>query len=287
MRNAPLPAVALAACASLLWSATQTDAGRPVRSGAPEADDRRLAEVVGLAAPASAAPRQALRCNPQARRVIEPLVLEEGFSFEVKVHYDYSCPEGTQPVVFVLAVEGSDMLRPMGFMGREVLGNVQDGLKAFVEEIDFANGSLGGMIIYTANASVRVPMGGGETTKDALIAASDALSPGGASARGAAEAVTTSKEMLTSADAPDGAFKVIVLVDVGASVGDEEEVIGTCEAARADGIHVSVMALRNAETRLMPCSEEALYRQSAREGAQDVPEKLREMGSSPMRLKQA
>jgi hypothetical protein len=240
-----------------------------------------------LTGPAAESPHQALRCNPEAHRVIEPLALEEGREFEVLIHFDYLCPEGTKPIVFVIAVEDSDMLEPPGFGGRQLDDNLQEALTDFVEAMDYDNGTMGGLVLYTGTASIRVPVEGGNGGRQSLLAAIRTISPGGPTARAAADAVDTAAEMLRNASGPEGALKVMLIVDAGASLDDTEAVIARCAAAKAEGVHVAVTSLREAEGRLRDCSEESSYRQSAREGGQDLQEHLSSLGEGFVNMERA
>lgn len=69
-----------------------------------------------------------------------------------------------------------------------------------------------------------------------------------------------------------------MVLDSGASLGDDEAVLAACGLARDAGIHVAVMALDAAGSRLQECSEEASYRQSGRMDGVDIPEKLMTLG---------
>lgn len=78
--------------------------------------------------------QEPLRCNPSAHREIEPLVLEEGGTFDIRVAFGYACSDENRQIVFFLAIENSDKIQPSGFFGRRLIDNVREGLTAFVDE---------------------------------------------------------------------------------------------------------------------------------------------------------
>jgi hypothetical protein len=230
-------------------------------------------------APGASRAQPTLRCDPHATREVEPLVLEEGQAASVRATFNYTCTADTSVVAFVIAVENSDRIQPPGFGGRNLTANIREGLRDFINEIDFDNGSMGGFIVYSASSQVRVELGGGSSARQSLLTAAATFpAPGSPSGRGAADAITTATAMLSGDAVPANAAKVLLVVDLGAPWGTEATVQSACTAARDAGILLSVMSVDTAEQRMEPCATEGLFRYSGRPGGDDIPEKVRALG---------
>ena len=227
---------------------------------------------------------EALRCNPVAERVVDPLVVPAGDSVDVSVNFDYTCTDVERTIFFYLVVENSENLNG----GRSFFRNAKDGMEAFVEEIDYSVGSQGGLIVYTANESERVALRDGEGGKRALQTAVKGLSTAGRSANGASDAVELAMEKLLEAEVPENAHRVIVIVDAGAAIAVAlDDTLAACQAAADADIQVAVMSLRDSEARLAECAPEHLRHSGYRPEGIDMPPEFTEMGDGISRADQA
>ncbi len=244
-----------------------------------------VAGAVGAFAPAQ---DEEMRCNPVAVRSVEPLVVAAGDSVDVNVEFDYACSDVERTIYFYLVVENSENLNPGGFSGREYFDNVRDGLNDFVEQIDYTNGSKGGLILYTNNESERLELRDGDGGKRALQSAVTGITTSGRSANAAGEAVELATEKLLEAEADGVVHRVIVIMDAGATMSAPRvEPLVACQAARDAGIQVAVISLRDTESRLAECAPEYLRHSAARPTGEDIPPELDELGDGMSRADQA
>lgn len=246
-----------------------------------------LASAAGAFAPAQ---DEAIRCDPVAVRVVDPLAVPAGETIDVDVHFDYACSEVERTIYFYLVVENSENLDPGGFGGREHFDNARDAMSAFVEEIDFGNGSKGGLIVYTANESERLALQSGDGGKRSLQSALNSLTTSGRSANASGEAIELATEKLLEAEDEGEAVvhRAIVIVDAGATMSAPRvEPLEACQAARDAGIQVAVLSLRESEGRMAECAPEHLRRSASRPNGEDIPPEMEDLGDGMSRADQA
>lgn len=244
----------------------------------------------GAAVVRGSAPAQdpELRCNPVAERRIEPRVVPAGDPVDVRVTFDYACSDVERTIYFYLVVENSESMNPGGFGGRAHFENAKAGMVAFIDQIDFDNGSRGGLIVYAASASERIALREGSGGKSALKSAVNGLSTAGGSANAAGDAVELAAQKLLEAETDESVSKVILLIDAGATITTSiDDIVRACHAAADEGITVSVMSLRDTEGRLAECAPEHQRHSASRPSGEDIPEKLEYVGDGLARADQA
>ncbi len=218
-------------------------------------------------------------CAPRLERQLSSQVVEAGTSLQVDLSYHYRCPEGKRQVFFMILVENSSSFGS-GFGGRSRASNTKDGLQAFVEHMDFETaGSRGGLILYSAGATVQSALRGGPGGKQALISAIGGINSGGGSAAGADDAIDLAVQELDSAPAGEDIDKVILLVDSGEALeAGGQAALDACTAVRDQGIRMAVVGLEPAEGRMQDCADERFYIGSVRGNGEDVPDRIGQMG---------
>jgi hypothetical protein len=215
----------------------------PLLPSALSASDR----APGQSTPAPAAEP----CDPTATRDVAPVVVEEGGVAEITLRFDYRCSSAKQQLDVVILVENSDQIQPPGRTGRQLIENVRESLTTFVEQLDFDNGTRAGMIAYASSATEQASLTGGTGGRQAVLASIGRFpAPGSPSARAAAEAIALAEGMFAGVPAAEAGAPTILLMDAGANLGEESEVLAACAAARDHGVHVAIIALESAGDRL-------------------------------------
>ncbi len=240
-----------------------------------------IRHLESAAAPAQD-PAPSLPCDPTVSRVVDPLVLAVNEVLDVAVGFDYQCASKNQAYDYFLLVENSSYLRPEGWSGRRLIGNVRDGLHDFVLRMDYDVGSRGGLILFSSNELANVELQGDSGGQQALINGIRNINETSSrSSRASGEAVELAMERLRAAQTPTGTKQLILLLDAGAPMTQAKvDVFEACQAAKDEGILMSVYALEAAEDRLSECASEGLFRGSSRESGDDIPEDMQKLGEA-------
>ncbi len=243
-----------------------------------------LIVVVGLVAAAAVAarPQQLVYpCNPRFNRTAGPRIVSvDSGVVDVRVDVNYQCATGKRRADFFLLVENTVNTQPEGRRGRQLVANIREGLTAFVQNMDYSNGTRGGMILYNSNVLVNSELQGGEGGKRALIAAIGRFgTTPNPSARALGGAIDKATELLSAAEAPTDTMKLILILDTGAPfTGAERDVNAACRDARSAGVTIAVFALEDPAGRLSSCAD--VERSSQRDNGEDIPDRLGAMADS-------
>lgn len=272
-RTSPMPALAL--LATLIAGAFLAGQGaRPT--------DARDDVSAQLAQRQVAAPQQGdVPCGLTATRRVQPRVLEDGGDLEVEVNYRYSCPPGSRKANFFILVENSALLEAERRWDRDdFMKNLHDGLTNFVNRIDYAAGSQGGLILFAVNSNVREELRGPGQGQQTLLAQLNAIAPGGsASAVGVADAINAAMERLEAADPTGETFRFILILQAGGTTANRAtEIQDACSNAKAKGATVALLTLPRVEHPLTSCPSEFWTRNQSRDSGEDLPDILTELG---------
>jgi hypothetical protein len=207
------------------------------------------------------APGERIPCNPTYDRTIEPRIVKEGDNLTVRSTYNYECGGGTRKINYFLVIENSQSMR-QGAGGREALQNITRGARNFVNQVDYASGSQGGLVLFADVPTFRVPLIGGEEGRKALIEGLEGISIKPiAEASGLGAAIRDATGSLPTGVETD-AHNVLIVVDAGA-----EEVPGStivnrptaCNAARQAGVTVVAISFPQAQRRLQSCASSGWF----------------------------
>lgn len=251
-----------------------------------------LSAVPGGAAPlAPAGPQQSLvPCDPVGTREVSPRVVEEGAKVHVKVHYDFNCVSKTRRINFILIVETT--VRSSGVVRADLLRNLKEGLKSFVNVVDFENGSTGSLVLVGDQYTIRMPLRGGREGKTELLRQIEQISlePIGGSA-GFGQAINDAVGRLPT-NVADEDYNVIIIFDRGApeTTGSNPEPPVTrdegCQRARRAKVPVVVVGHEDSQGRMVTCASAGYYASSG-DKAPDLPQIFRDVADAVLRGKQA
>jgi hypothetical protein len=215
-------------------------------------------------------------CDPVITRTITPLIVEQGGEVVVQVQYNFKCTGQNRKINYFFVVEGTGALRPGGKL--DLLQNLKKGLTNFVNNVDYSNGSMGGLTVYADDYNNRVTLLGGEQGRQSLLNAIGLISakPVGAVA-GVAGAVRDATQRLpTGVNDPD-VTNVLIIVDAGAQIPSSGPTMSnlndSCDAARKAGVLMILVGLRPAGNRLgsVGCVTSGWFRYSPTEDGSDLP----------------
>ncbi len=193
---------------------------------------------------------QQIPCDPKATRTISPLIVEEGGELTVHVEYTTECT-GESPVInFFLLVENTSALRGPR---NQVLNNAKRALQNFVNQVDYSNGSMGGLTLYASTYTNRVTLRGGDDGRDALLQAINLISvqPIGEVA-GTTGAIRDCSERLPTGE--EGTNNALFILDSGAQLDPNgptlSDIQSACKAAGTSGIKTYVVGRPTSGNRL-------------------------------------
>jgi hypothetical protein len=199
-------------------------------------------------------PEGAIPCDPSASRTISPRVVEAGGEVDVTFRYTFNCTGEDRRINVFLVVENTSYLRgPRS----QALANVKEGLLRFVNQVNYLNGSKGGLTLYAENYSNRVTLVDGPEGKQALLEAIGRISaePIGNSA-GAGPAIRDATGRLPTGEEDPDVTNVLFVVDAGAPVTTQPGITlaTACHAAEEAGVHVMVVGLELARYLMAGCA---------------------------------
>jgi hypothetical protein len=205
-------------------------------------------------------------CDPVYTRSIEPRIFKIGEETTVRAEYNFKCTGEARKLNYFLVIENSGALR-QGRGGREALDHVIEGAQDFVNQVDYANGSQGGLVLYAATSTVRLPLQGGNSAG------------AGAAIRDATGLLPTSVESEFA--------NVLIIVDAGASETTDPLVTRhtACNAARQAGVTVAVVSFPNAQGRLVQCSSGGWFKQVTTHEGDNVEDIFAEFAEGMLRGK--
>ncbi len=239
------------------------------------------ASAQGTRATNTPIPEGPMPCDPSGRRTVDPRVVEQGGEVEVNVHYNFNCTGEDRKINVMLVVENTTYL---GGPRNQALQNVKEGLLRFVNQINYLNGSKGGLILYAGDYTVRVILRDGAEGKQSLLDAIGRISvePVGSSS-GAPAAIRAATGLLpTGAENPEGVTNVLFVVDAGAPVLQPPMLTlqTACNAAHEAGVHVMTVGLENAGYRFAFCATNGWARYDPSPDARGFPTIADELAES-------
>lgn len=256
-----LSVVALAVAAVALWALAGVNA-----SAVPSYAEQAARPAQGSEGP--------IPCDPVVTRRVSKQVVKAGEEFSVQVEYYYKCTNTKRRVNFIILVENTPYLRggdptekPLvdGAAAPEVggmLNSVKNGLKQFVNDVDFGNGSVGGLTLFADDYSNRVTLQGTEAGRENILKGIDLInanSQGGAS--GLAGALRHAVGKLP--ERTEVATNAVILVDAGAilfSNGPKlSELQDSCQIAKDNNVLRIVVGLPAAGNRLQGWCSDWMY----------------------------
>ncbi|MFN2250989.1 MAG: hypothetical protein ACK2UL_03655 [Anaerolineae bacterium] len=227
-------------------------------------------------------------CDPVWDRTIEPRIVEEGGRVTVKSTYYFKCSGETRKINYFILLENSNALR-QGRGGMVALDNFEDGARDFVNQVDYANGSQGGLMLYASVNQIRVPLGGGEQNRKNMLEALGNISIKPIdNANGAGAAIRDATGLLpTQEDDPD-ATNVLIIIDAGAEEvpGEGPPIINratACNAARQSGVLVVGIGFPASGNRLLTCATRGWYWRTNTNEATDLPDIFDEITEAILR----
>lgn len=224
-------------------------------------------------------------CDPSYSRTIEPRIVKEGENVTISSRYSFLCTGETRKLNYVWVVENSGAMR-QGQGGREALDNVTKGARNFINQVDYANGSRGGLMLYASTRTFRVPLIGGEQGRKALIEAFEGISiaPIDNSA-GAGAAIRDATGALPTGVQTDFS-NVLIIVDAGAQEVPGSDIVDrytACNAARQSGVTVVVLSFPQAGRRLASCASSGWFFQLSSNTARNMPEVMDKVAEGLLR----
>jgi hypothetical protein len=226
-------------------------------------------------------------CDPVWSREIEPRIIEEGGQVTVKVTYNFKCSGDVRQINYFIVIENSAMLR-QGAGGREALDNVVKGARKFVNQVEYANGSQGGLVLYAAQRQIRVPLGGGEQNrKNMLTALGNIPLPPIGNSNGAGAAIRDATGLLPTQQEESG-LNVLIIIDAGAPEvpGEGPPIIDrftACNAARQSGVLVTVLGFPEGRGRMISCATRGWYFSVSDQRGRNVPEIFDDLSEAILR----
>ena len=97
-------------------------------------------------------------CNPVFERTVKPLKTEQGGTLDVEVKFDYNCAQrGSEVKMNVMLVIADNI--PEDFNEVAALErNMRAGLRTFINQLPWENGSSMGLILYDSIVQPRSPL---------------------------------------------------------------------------------------------------------------------------------
>ena len=222
---------ALLACMGLLGGA-----GAPV-------------QTVHAQAPAGTTP-----CDPVFERTIKPLKTEQGGTLDVEVKFDYNCAQrGSEVKMNVMLVIADNI--PEDFNEVAALErNMRAGLRTFINQLPWDNGSSMGLILYDSIVQPRSPLRSGEEQRQVMLQlASTFRVQRGRDSSGFDGAVFKAYQQLPTQVQDE--INVIVAFDSGAP----NLTIGAgCRQADRVGVIIAGIQIPAAGGRMAPCMNHSL-----------------------------
>lgn len=204
-------------------------------------------------------------CNPKVDRTVDKQILKEGEEVSVRAEYNFKCSREKRRVNFIFLVENSQFLRggeptpkpaPDGTSPQvgEQLNSVRNALKQFANEVDYGNGSCGGLTLYTDNYQplARFPQCG-ENGRDFLLRQMGIITtkPTG-NVSGLVSAIRDQTQVLPERTAD--ATNVLIIVDAGAPILAEglrlSDIETSCKVAADAGVVRIILSLYGTGGRL-------------------------------------
>jgi len=231
-------------------------------------------------------------CGLVARRTIEPRVIAEGDTLNVKVTYDYNCIGGLKRINFILVVETTISAQRLSDRG-QLQTNLKEGLKNFVNVTNFNNGSCGGLTLVGDEYTNRVPLRCDRDGKEQLLQQIELISlkPLGSSA-GFGGAIRDAVGRLPT-NVADAAENWLIIFDRGAPEtipGNPEPPVTrpeACTIARRSKVNVAVVGHEDSQGRMISCATRGFYRGSSGSKAPDLPNLFEGLADAVLRGKQA
>jgi len=219
-------------------------------------------------------------CGLTGDRTVSPRVIEERGEVAVEVKYRYQCPTTVRRVHFFLLVENSSELQRSGWEGRRLVEHVREGLRAFVDQFDFAAGSRGGMILYTRTARVASELQDESGRQQLINAIENFPANAGNSGAGVGAAINEAMRQLTAAPAAGEAMNVLMILQAGDSLANPpEDIDAACRAAKDKGATIGLLTLDGVKEPVTTCASEGWTRASPRDDGDDVPDILKQLGA--------
>lgn len=206
-------------------------------------------------------------CNPVTKRSVSKNIVQEGESFDVRVEYDYKCSTTKRKINFIFLVENSQYLRggeptpkpgpqPAGASPQvgELLNSVRSALKQFINEVDFDNGSMGGLTLYTSDYQplARFPQRG-DNGRDFLLRQVSIITtkPTG-NVSGLVSAIRDQTQVMPERE--EGVTNALIIFDAGAPLLGEgarlSDIETSCKVAKDAGILRVIVSLYGTGGRL-------------------------------------
>jgi hypothetical protein len=231
-------------------------------------------------------PEGPIPCDPTASRTINPRVVEAGGEVEVNIRYNFNCTGEDRKINIFLVVENTSYL---GGPRNQALANVRDGLLRFVNQVNYLNGSCGGLTLFAEDYTNRVTLRCGNEGKEALLEAIGRISvePVGNSA-GAGAAIRDATERLPT-NVGDSGTNVLLVVDAGAPVVTPPllRIQDACKAAYESKVHVMTVGLENAGYRMGFCATNGWARFDPSPDARGFPAIMDELAEALVKGQQA
>ena len=212
-------------------------------------------------------------CDPKVKRTVDKQIVQEGDTIRVTVEYSYACSSDTKKINFMLVVENTENLRgPRD----QRLKNVKEGLKSFVNQVDFSNGSKVGLELYADDFSVRMPLRGesgqGNVKEDMLSQISRIQTKPIGNSAGAGPAIRDATGQLPIGVISPNFINVMLIVDAGASETSKPLInrADACNAAKDSGVIIGVVALKDAGYRMYNCASPGWFKFSQSDEAAEV-----------------
>lgn len=227
-----------------------------------------------------------LPCDPTYDRSIEPRIFKIGEETTVRASYTFKCTGEARKINYFLVIENSGALRA-GRGGREALDHVIEGAKDFVNQVDYANGSRGGLVLYAATSTIRLTLQGGDAGQMNLIQALHGISiePIGDSA-GAGAAIRDATGLLPTGVQTDAA-NVLIIVDAGATEVSDPLVTRytALNAARQAGVTVAVISFPAAGRRMASGASGGWYKEVSDKNGGNVEQIFADLAEGMLRGK--
>ncbi len=233
-------------------------------------------------------PDSPIPCDPQVDRTVNKQILQEGDEVDVRVEYNFKCSREKRRVNFIFLVENSQFLRggeptpkpvPDGTSPQvgEQLNSVRNALKQFANEVDFDNGSCGGLTLYTTDYQpiARFPQCG-ENGRDFLLRQMGIITtkPAG-NVSGLVSAIRDQTQVLP--ERTEDALNVLIIVDAGAPILAEglrlSDIETSCKVAANAGVLRVILSLYGTGRRLAgikDCASPGWVFQSQDENGKDL-----------------
>jgi hypothetical protein len=206
-------------------------------------------------------------CGPVVNRTVSKNIVKEGETFDVRTEYDYKCSGQKQKLNFIFLVENTGFLRggeptpkpgpqPAGAQPQvgELLNSVRSALKQFINDVDFENGSAGGLTLYSDDVQVLAPFPqAGKNGQDHLIRQVGVIRlSGAANVSGLVTAIRDQTEVLP--ERAEGVTNALIIFDAGAPILAAgvrlSDIETSCTVAKTNNIVRVIVSLYGTDSRL-------------------------------------